>query len=182
MKKIVFIKTFVKDKYVGAVAPTSLYVVKKALEQIDFSNDCTIVEYGPGSGVFTRPILKKMTEHSKFIAIETNETFIKHLNTIKDARLIIEQNDARNIQHIAQKYDLQQIDYVISGIPFTMLDKQTRAEIVTATHSVLRAGGSFLVYQYSPLMKRYLEKCFPRVSVRFIPFNIPSMFLLRAMK
>lgn len=182
MTKIAFLKTFIKDKKVGAVTPTSIFVVRKACSHIDFSKDITIVEYGPGNGVFTRELLKKISGGSRIIAIETNESFVEHLNQLDDDRLIVCNDEAQNLSKILKNINIDSVDYVISGIPFTFLPPEVRKNIVQSTYDALHTGGMFIVYQYSLLMKRHLEKKFGKIKIQFLPFNIPSMFLMLARK
>ena len=57
-----FIRNFWKErKMVRAMAPSSKYLAKKMLEKIDFSTAKVIVELGPGTGVFTRRMLQKLS-------------------------------------------------------------------------------------------------------------------------
>ena len=50
---------------VGAVAGSSRFLVERMLRPVDFSGPLNIVELGPGSGNFTRSILKKMNKNNK---------------------------------------------------------------------------------------------------------------------
>ena len=60
MKNIQFIKESLKSiKEVGAVLPSSKFVVSKMIESINFKRDNLILELGPGTGVITNQILKK---------------------------------------------------------------------------------------------------------------------------
>ena len=55
---------------VGAVAPSSKFLMKKRLKSVDFSKAKVIVELGPGTGVFTKGILDKMTDDAKLFSFE----------------------------------------------------------------------------------------------------------------
>ena len=74
-----YIVNFIKDKNIASVTPTSQFGVKRILKKINFEKDLTIVEYGPGTGVITKALLKKMPKNAKLIAIDTNAAFIKIL-------------------------------------------------------------------------------------------------------
>ncbi|MEX0823167.1 MAG: rRNA adenine N-6-methyltransferase family protein, partial [Balneolaceae bacterium] len=79
MSTLHFIKNFIKDRDVASITPTSKRCVKKVCNHIDFTKDFTLVEYGPGDGVFSRFLLEKMSPGSRLILIEANENFVKHL-------------------------------------------------------------------------------------------------------
>jgi Phospholipid N-methyltransferase len=57
---------------------------------IDFSKVKCIVEFGPGTGVFTREILKRLNDDAQIIIFETNPSFYQKLKSeIKDERALI---------------------------------------------------------------------------------------------
>lgn len=182
MQKFTYIKNFLKDKKVGAVAKSSKFAVSKISESVDGLKDVTIVEYGPGDGVLTRALLEKISGDSRIIAIETNISFVKQLSRINDKRLTVINDYAEHLPSVLKRLGISSVDYVFSGIPFSFLKKDTRFQIVKNTKDALRSGGEFVVYQYSPLMATYMKRVFGNVRVRFIPFNIPSYFLMEARK
>ncbi|MEX2397190.1 MAG: rRNA adenine N-6-methyltransferase family protein, partial [Balneolales bacterium] len=98
-----YLRTFIKDKNVASVTPTSERVVKSVCEPIDFSKDLVIVEYGPGNGVFTHYLLEHMSPGSKIILIETNEDFVTTLKKIKDNRVSVHLDSAENVSEILGK-------------------------------------------------------------------------------
>ena len=58
-EKITFFKNFIKKpKQIGSITPSSNYLSKKMVEQIDFNNAETILELGPGTGCYTRENFK----------------------------------------------------------------------------------------------------------------------------
>ncbi len=46
-----------KPLVIGTITPSSKKLAKRVMERIDFSSAETIVEYGPGTGVFTKEII-----------------------------------------------------------------------------------------------------------------------------
>lgn len=80
MKLITFLAEFIKHpKHIGAIAPSSKLLAKRMVDAIDFEDAGYIVELGPGTGVFTREIMKRKKKHTKFILIEINEVFARDL-------------------------------------------------------------------------------------------------------
>jgi phospholipid N-methyltransferase len=76
-----FFSEFIKErKTVGAVLPSSKFLAAKMLKGVDFSKNLNIVELGPGTGIFTKEILKKMTDNSNLISIELNKSFYNQLS------------------------------------------------------------------------------------------------------
>jgi phosphatidylethanolamine/phosphatidyl-N-methylethanolamine N-methyltransferase len=56
----------------GAIAPSSQGLARRMVEWIDLPEAKTVLEYGPGTGVFTEHIIRQMPAGSKFAAIELN--------------------------------------------------------------------------------------------------------------
>jgi phospholipid N-methyltransferase len=75
MSTLSYVKNFISDKYIASITPTSDFGVRKVCSKIDFSRCGLIVEYGPGTGVFTKYLLQKMGPDSLLILIERNANF-----------------------------------------------------------------------------------------------------------
>ncbi len=183
MSKIDFLKTFIKDKDVASVTPTSQHCVKKVCTNIDFSKDIVLVEYGPGDGVFSRYLLDKMTPGSKLILVELNEDFYTHLReTIVDPRVEIFNIRAGDVQTVLEPSLIGNVDYVLSGIPFSFLNKERKKVVLEATKSILKEGGLFLAYQTSGHLKKPVMEVFGNFETDFIPLNLPPYFVYKVYK
>jgi phospholipid N-methyltransferase len=192
MKTFIYLKNLVTDGYVASVTPTSRFGVDRVCNRIDFSRARLIVEYGPGTGAFTLPLLRNMDENSKLIAIERNPNFCRYLNKhIQDPRLLIFQESAENVLDILKtcngSKDLQ-ADYIISGIPFSFLPRHTKTEILRNSHAALKTGGKFLAYQnffqfqFPEILKYPVEGIFHNVRTQYVLPNLPPMMVLEAVK
>ncbi len=175
-----YLKKFISDPKVGAVVPSSPFCVKKVAQKMDFRGKKVIVEYGSGAGEFTRYFLDRMDPDAVIVALETNTFFIDKLNEIKDDRLKVVHDSAENVSQVLTSLGLGKADYIISGIPFTLLPLEVRKSIVTQSAENLRDDGSFIVYQYSTYVKRFLKKHFNDIAVDFTLFNFPPMFVMKA--
>lgn len=178
-EKILFFSTFIKyPKEIGSIVPSSKFLIDEILKNIDFKNAKYIVEYGSGTGRITKEILKRARKDAKIICIEINKKFCSYLRrTIKDKRVIIINDSAENIKQYLKKYDIPKIDYVISGLPFSSLDVEEKCTIIEETKDTLKNNGKFVVYQFLNNFKRYLYNYFSKISMKFVPFNIPPCFV-----
>ncbi len=180
MSKIDFLKTFIKDRDVASVTPTSMHCVKKVCTNIDFKQDFTLVEYGPGDGVFSKYLLNKMTPGSKLILIELNKDFAVRLQeSINDPRVEIHNTRAGDVESVLSPEDIGHIDYVLSGIPFSFLKKDRKHVVLQATKNILREGGLFLAYQTSGHLKKPVMEVFGNYETDFVPLNIPPYFVYK---
>jgi len=158
---------------VGWVLPSSPFLVEEVLKKVDWDQARVIVEYGPGVGAFTTRVLQRMRPDAKLIALEINPEFVQFLKgSITDPRLHLVQESATEIDAILQQLGCGPADYIISGIPFKTLPDALRHTIVRKTHDVLHPNGIFLVYQFSDVVRPYLESVFRKVSPGFELLNI----------
>lgn len=179
-----FINTFFAErKTVGAVAPSSRFLVNSMCNKIDFKGARCIIELGPGTGVFTTELLKRAPENCKIVLIELNDTFFDILvKKFSDKRLIIVNASADEIEAIMKEHQLPTADAVLSSLPLTVIPEMIKKRIVIGTYNALRKGGVYVQYQYSLNAKKLLELKYGRLRVNFVPVNIPPAFVYTGIK
>jgi phospholipid N-methyltransferase len=157
----------------GSIVPSSRFLIRQLLKPVDWSQARVIVEYGPGVGVITAEVLRRMRPDALLIAIETNPDFVSYLrDSIKDERLHVVEASAESVDEILQRYGQSNASYVISGIPFSTIPAPVRERILQKTCAVLKPGGSFLVYQFSSRVLEDLQRIFRYVQRQFEPLNV----------
>ncbi|MEX1012038.1 MAG: methyltransferase [Balneolaceae bacterium] len=183
MSTIDFIKNFIKDRDVASITPTSDRCVKKVCTHIDFSRDLLIVEYGPGDGVFSRYLLEQMSPGSRLVMVEANENFVDLLReTISDPRATVHHALAGDVVDLLDNGDSGRVDYVLSGIPFSFLDRERKLEVLRATRTILKEGGRFLAYQTSGHLKKPVMEVFGNLSTEMEVLNIPPYLIYDVVK
>ncbi len=183
MKDKILIKEFLKDKNVGAVVSSSDNVVKRIVNEIDFANAEVIVEYGPGKGTITKQLLKRMTANAMLFVFETNQDFIVDLERIIDKRLVIINADAKSALLILKnRYKIKDVDYIISTIPFTFLDRNLKRRLICNSYAMLKEKGKFLTYQYTPLIYNIIKNKFRDFSIKPNLSNFPPAFIMQGIK
>jgi len=175
MKKWSFFREAVKTfRTTGSIAASSPALVKKLVEPLPANRPIVIVELGPGDGCVTRAILAKIHSESVLTAFEINEVFIEKLDQIEDPRLKILGVGAEKLTDF---FPTESVDYVVSSLPLSMIDKTTKEEILGQAQRVLRPEGRFLQYQYALQDYGLLKDYFNRVSVSFTLANLPPAFI-----
>lgn len=178
MKSLDFIKIAIQDyKKVGAITISSKYAIRTILKALKPEYKY-IVEYGAGSGVITKEILKILPSNGKIVALELNRSLFKKLSEIKDSRLVVLNADVVKVSKNLKKLDLPQIDAIISGIPFSFLKSSIRKEILNNTYGGIAKGGRFIAYQTSFLIVSAMKKIFKKVNSRLELRNIPPYFVM----
>ena len=178
----IFFRQFLKHPgMIGSVIPSSRTLVDAVLEPVDWERARLFVEYGPGVGTFTRPILERMHPDATLIAIDLNLDFVAWLDAqIDDPRLRVVHGSAVDVRRFIREAGHQQADYVLSGLPFSTLPDGVGAAICAETRAALRPGGEFLIYQYSRYVLRLLTPLFGAISERLEWRNIPPCRVIRA--
>jgi phospholipid N-methyltransferase len=170
-----YVKNFIRDTDVAAIAPSSSFLVERVCKWIDFDEPAVIVEYGPGNGVFSEYILEHMTPESTLILIESNPDFVDMLEemTADDPRAVVVEDRAENINEILADQGVDEVDYIVSGIPFSFLDEEVKGELLNRTRNVLADDGKFLVYQNYNHLEEPLREHFSEVTKEREFRNIP---------
>ena len=177
--KLVFISSFIKNpKEVAAVAQSSRYLIKRIIKNINFKNAKCIVEYGPGTGVVTKALLSNISRDAMIICFELNPKLYHFMDkSIKDPRLVVINDDAEKADYYLKKLKINEIDYALSGLPFSLINKESKKSILKKTKSFLKRDGKFIVYQqYNGHLRSYLKDCFEKVSTSLELRNIPPSY------
>ncbi|WP_243638203.1 class I SAM-dependent methyltransferase [Rubrobacter taiwanensis] len=161
--------------------PTSRRAVRDLLDPADLSGARTVVEFGAGTGVCTREILKRLGPDARLLAFELDRSLARLVSEElgSDPRLRVINDSAENVTLYLED---EPADVIVSALPFTTLPAELRRSVLGAAHRALAPGGIFLVLQYSPLIRAELEALFGGVRFRFSPLNVPPAFLFACEK
>ena len=181
MAKNLFVTEFIRHpRRTGAIAPSSPELARNILKGVDFNNCQCIVEYGPGTGVFTERIVKKKNPDTLFLALESNPRFCESLRKkyYEDKNVIVINDSAENLQKYLDEYHLEKVDYIVSGLPFTSLPPAVSERILSNTTKILGTEGKFITFQYTLFKKGLFEHFFADLSTSWVMLNIPPAFVL----
>jgi len=181
MKNLLFLLQYIiRPRTVGAIMPSSKHLAEKMIDAIDFNNAEYIVEYGPGTGVFTDKLINRRKRSTVILLIEYNYEFFISLNKkYKDeSNMFVIHGSAENVDKYLTDYNVPYVDYVVSGLPFASLPKKVSSIILNKTKSILRENGEFITFQYTLFMKQYINKYFGIINVNREYRNIPPAYIL----
>ena len=179
---LLFLKEYIKDiRNVGAIAPSSRFLARKMVASVDFDTAKMIIEYGPGTGVFTKEIAGRIKPNTRLIVIETNPIFYQKLCEKYKSKNNIEiiNASAADIHSLQKSRSLPAPDYIISGLPFTALPTHVSKKILRDTSKLLGSKGEFITFQYTLLKKPLLKSYFNSISISRELRNIPPTYILR---
>jgi len=187
----VFIREFLKNpRQIGAISPSSPYLTAEIIRQAGVKKAQTIVEFGPGTGSFTREILRQKQESAFFIGIEANPRLVEILKQELPQATIIA-DSAENTRKILDEYHLTQADCIVSGLPWASFSPQLQDKLLKAALESLRPGGRFTTFAYlqglllpsGQRFRKKLRETFSRIHIgRIIWRNLPAAFVYRCIK
>ncbi len=190
-EQLLFLKTFLlHPTQVGAIAPSSAGLVKMMVDSIDWQSARSVVEYGPGTGVFTAAILEKLDPATKFFAIERSSDLVRSARERCPAGDIVE-DSVTNVASLCSERGITQVDAIVCGLPWASFSESLQAEIMDAMFSVLRPGGQFATFAYLqglalPAGRRFaghLHKHFSVVQKSPTVWrNLPPAFVYRCVR
>ena len=175
-----FIKQYVsKPRTVGAILPSSKHLAEKMIRNIDFANAHCIVEYGPGTGVFTEKILEKKAQDTLVLLFEANKEFYLILEEKYGSKpnIHIVNDSAENIEKYLLTHNISGVDYVVSGLPFASLPHNVSSNILTQTKKHLKEKGSFITFQYTLFKKDFIGQYFNRIEIVREIRNVPPAYV-----
>jgi phospholipid N-methyltransferase len=171
---LLFARNFFRHpRMLGSIVPSSRFLIRELLNPVDWTRARVIVEYGPGVGVITAEVLRRMRADALLIAIEMNPDFVSYLRgALTDQRLRVVEGSAESVDEILRRFGQTEADYIISGIPFSTIPAPLRERILRTTRAVLAPSGAFLVYQFSTRVLEDLRRIFGYVGRKFEPLNV----------
>lgn len=164
----------------GAVLPSSRYLARKMVENINFDAARCIVEYGPGTGVFTKKIIAARLENTALILIERNKQFCNMLKEKYENQpnLHIINDSAENTGKHLLECGFEQADFIISGLPFASLPQEISENILAQTRDFLSPNGCFITFQYTLFKKKIFLQHFSKIKLKREIRNIPPAYVL----
>ncbi len=146
-ERIQFIKTFKSDKNVAAIVPSSKFVVRDVIKRFPKKIN-SVIECGPGEGVMTRAVLKRLDPAGKMLVIESNLQFTDILREIHDPRLLITEGRAQDMTGYAVNYQMENADLILASIPFSFLKPLERRQFVRDAYELLAPVGILIIFHH----------------------------------
>lgn len=175
-----FIKEYIKHpRDIGAIIPSSKQLTKRMMDAISFQNATCIVEYGAGTGAFTKQLIINRDPHTTLLIIERNKQFYEilcrkygHFNNV-----YIVHGSAEYIDDYMKQFSISKIDYVISGLPFTSLPLSMSQLILKKTAHLLGTNGTFVTFQYSKVNQSFFQTFFKQIESKKVYWNVPPAYI-----
>lgn len=180
-----FLRQFVQSpRTVGAVMPSSAALARAMLAPIDFASARTIVEFGPGTGAFTREISARLTPECRYLGIELNPEFVRKLAG-GFPRLSFVHGSAADLAQMLAAQDIDRVDAIVCGLPWATLPISLQETVFAGIDRALVPGGVFVTFGYLQslilpaawALRRLLRRSFAEVGRSPVVWgNVPPAF------
>jgi phospholipid N-methyltransferase len=166
-------------RIIGAVVPSSKYLADKMVSNIDFDRARCIVEYGPGTGVFTEKLLAERRQDTEILLIEYNCEFYRLLlaKYAHEPNVYIINDSAECIHQYLNLYRIPLVDYFVSGLPFASLPAEVSDNILNKSRKLLSEEGKFIAFQYTLLKMNMMKQFFGKIRIKWEVRNLPPAFV-----
>jgi len=181
-KFLAYLDTFLKDRKVAAIMPSSKFILERVLKRIDWKHTKVVVEYGAAAGVLTHRLLEKLPADGTLVAVELNVDLYEQLRKIQDPRLKTINGSVIEIDKLLAPMNLGPVDAITSGIPFSFLKPLQRHELLHKTVDLLRPGGAFAAYQVTTHLVPLMKYHFTETDIDFEIRNLPPHFIFSGIK
>jgi len=186
MQAFNFIKNFLlHPKHTGAIAASSSRLANLITDSADLSRAATIVEFGPGTGVFTEKILNKAPSDALILAIEYNAEFAALTQQRLPSVHVIRDSATEAKKHL-KTFGKEKCDRIVSGLPWASFEENLQNSLLKTIDDILTPGGIFVTFAYlqgllvpaGQRFKRKLKLNFRSVATSRIEwFNVPPAFV-----
>lgn len=145
------------------------------VEAVSWNEVTAIAEIGSGTGAITRFIQPQIDSSNKVFLFEIDDKMRSNLQ--ESYPQFICHSNACNMNSIMNKYGIDQLDCIISGLPFFNFERELRENLMLQITTALKPDGYLIAFQYSLQMKKHLLDHFVIEKIDLVPLNIPPAFV-----
>ncbi|WP_256760314.1 class I SAM-dependent methyltransferase [Cohnella sp. WQ 127256] len=174
--RLFFRKFLRQPKQIGSAIPSSRFLSESMVAAIPWHNVKAVAELGAGTGAITQSIVRSIYPGTEVYLFEKDTRMRKQL--IQEYPEFICAANVANMQRILEKGSgVDQLDCIVSGLPFYNFPQQLRNQLMEQIIGALKPGGLFVAFQYSLQMKKQMSRHFKIESIKFVPMNFPPAFV-----
>lgn len=186
-----FLAAFVRRPFdTGSITPSSIHLAGAMVAGMDLHAASTVVELGPGTGVFTKLIEAQLKPGACCLCFEIHCEMAKDLAR-QFPRVQVVNDSVEHIDRYLKDAGRTEVDAAISGLPWAAFTPDHQKRLLDATVGALRPGGRFATFAYThaarmPRARKFrelLESRFTTVTTSPIVWrNVPPAFVYRCQK
>ena len=174
----------------ASLVPSQRFLVDAMVDGTRPENAGAILELGPGVGVMTKPLLRRMRPDARLFTIEIDEPIHEALvRNVSDPRFVPMLGSAADAEKLLEEHGFEgKVDAILSSLGMSLIPEPIREQILESALRVLAPHGVFVQFGYFHTKhlaytkergwagfdyQRMLERHFRRVTRSPVPLNVP---------
>jgi len=172
-----FLSKFLKHgTAIASLAPSSRWLSRATVANIDWSRPNVVVELGAGTGPITRELAARAGDQTRLLVVERDPDFAEILRERYSGRPNLEviEGDVRDLAGMLADRGVAQVDHVVSGLPVPSFTKDLQRSLFQNVRDVLKPDGTYNQITEMPLVYwNFYRRFFDHVQFVFEPRNFP---------
>jgi phospholipid N-methyltransferase len=171
-----FFAQLTRGNTIASIAPSSRWLARTTVRNIDWARGRTLIELGAGTGPITRVLAERAVPDCRVIVVERDPDFAGLLRQRFGAlpNFDIVEGDVRDLALLLADLGITQADYIISGLPVPSFPRDLQYALIRMVRTILRSEGTFnqiteIPWVFWPFYRKYFE----HVEFAFEPRNLP---------
>ncbi len=170
----------VRFRTTGALMPSGAVLAKAMVNAVGHLDPGQVlIELGPGTGVFTRELVRRYPGHP-VVAIEFNKEFATRLRARMPNVHVVQGCASRIGEHLdALGIARDRVGAVVSGLPLLTLPRELGQNIFAGLADILTPGQRYVQFTYSRrLWRRFHPPGFQLDKSRIVWWNLPPAVVM----
>ena len=161
---------------IASLAPSSPWLSRATVGNVDWADARVLVELGAGTGPITRVIAERARPETRVIVLERDPDFAALLRDrfARYPHFDVIEGDVRDLSAMLADRGIRSVDHVISGLPVPSFPRDLQATLFDVVRNVLDPAGTFNQITEIPwVYQGFYRKHFRDVRFIFEPRNFP---------
>ncbi len=161
---------------IASLAPSSPWLSRTTVRNIDWERANVLVELGAGTGPITRVLAEKSRPDCRVIVLERDHDFAQILQErfAQYPNFDVIEGDVRDLRGMLADRGVAQADSIVSGLPVPSFPKDLQRDLFRMVAGILAPEGTFNQITEMPFVYwRFYRRFFRDVRFAFEPRNFP---------
>jgi phosphatidylethanolamine/phosphatidyl-N-methylethanolamine N-methyltransferase len=161
---------------IASLAPSSRWLSRLSVGNIDWAQARALVELGAGTGPVTRVLAAQARPDCRVVVVERDPDFARLLRSRFGGQpnFDVVEGDVRDLSALLADRQIATVDHVISGLPVPSFPEDLQRALFRDVRRILRPEGTYNQLTELPWVYwRFYRRFFQHVAFRFEPRNLP---------